>query len=174
MVRTDDPAVAWAAGVFEGEGYIGNQTSYGVYFLTRLKVTMTDEDVVRRFASVVGVGTVRGPRWIKKGGVADPRCKPYWYWELTGNERCAEVLTVFLPWLGARRSAKALEVIERGQNARKWHPPKTCTEPGCERKHLARGLCAMHHQRLIRAHGRVPDALPRYRDRSAREIGSSP
>lgn len=34
--------------------------------------------------------------------------------------------------------------------------PATCSVPGCERKHAARGLCALHYNRLNRA-GKLPD-----------------
>ena len=44
---------AWAAGIFEGEGTI---VIFGPTKRQRsLSVSMTDEDVIRRFAAVVGV-----------------------------------------------------------------------------------------------------------------------
>src|SRR5665213_179839 len=62
--------LAWMAGLFEGEGYVqGRPRSYkradGRSFTTigyRLAITMTDEDIIRRFHRLAGVGNVNGPR----------------------------------------------------------------------------------------------------------------
>lgn len=93
--------VAWAAGIFEGEGCI---TWHGGG-RPMLAVNMTDEDVLRRFADVVG-GKVYGP-CQGKGAT----WKPYFRWYVQGNERTERVLALFQPWLGRRRTARASEVL---------------------------------------------------------------
>lgn len=99
--------IAWAAGLFEGEG------TFGVYGNGRkarnvvsLSIVMTDEDVIRNFAAVVEnadagmFGTIDGPLPSqRKGG------KPLWRWRARGNSRAKlELVRQFLPYFGLRRS----------------------------------------------------------------------
>jgi ribosomal protein S27AE len=95
--------VAWAAGLFEGEGSIailGNSV--------RLHLAMTDEDTVYRFREIVGVGGICIRR-IR-------RTQPLHTWHLNKRADVERVLTLLLPWLSSRRTARAMEalgVIER-------------------------------------------------------------
>jgi hypothetical protein len=120
--------LTWAAGLFEGEGYIGLRD--GKY--ARMTLGMTDEDVVRRFHLVVGVGSVRGPdlRHNKK---------PFWWWDLSCNDEVRTLLRKFVPWLGARRTAKALDVLaatprHRSCHKSKRYPNGLLWQPGGEEK----------------------------------------
>lgn len=93
--------VAWAAGVFEGEGTIehyrrGTSTERG------LTIAMTDEDVVRKFRSVVNCGEVSGPRDQGPGN------KPIWKWRVRRHKDLTSVLDSFLPYLGERRHQRAV------------------------------------------------------------------
>ena len=95
---------AWAAGLFEGEGSITwhtRNTKPGV----RLTLKMTDEDTVRRFASIAGEGQVYGP-YTDKGR---PHQKPHWEWAAVraSARRVAEWL---IPLLGPRRRARWEEI----------------------------------------------------------------
>lgn len=65
---------------------------------------MTDEAIVRRFHKVVGVGHVNGP--YDHGGN-----KPRWRWETSRLEHLAIMVEMLWPWLGARRRARAQELI---------------------------------------------------------------
>lgn len=69
------------------------------------QLTSTDEDVVRRFASAVGVGRVSGPYQYTGNR------KPYWRWQASGFERTQAVIAMLWPGLGARRRARAVEVL---------------------------------------------------------------
>jgi hypothetical protein len=95
---------AWAAGLFEGEGSITLAPR------PRLQMKMADEDVVRRFAEIIGVGKVYGPygpydyeppKRLQK--------KPTWMWVCEGR-RASEALEALRPWLSARRLAQARRV----------------------------------------------------------------
>lgn len=69
-----------------------------------MTLAMSDEDVVRMFADIVGCGYV----------VIDcPRSnrKRIWRWQLCRKSDIERVLNLFLPYLGDRRRAKALEVL---------------------------------------------------------------
>lgn len=65
-----------------------------------MRLKMTDEDVVRRFHGVVGVGYVSGPHVTQH--------KPYWEWSCTKKADVALVISMFWPWLGERRRAQAV------------------------------------------------------------------
>lgn len=95
--------LAWAAGLFEGEGCIsaGRQDSY------ILQLVSTDEDVVRRFYRVIELGTISGP-FIPNGNV---KYKPAWKWCCTNQYEMLAVLVALWPWLGERRQEKAREAI---------------------------------------------------------------
>ena len=96
--RTRAELIAWAAGLFEGEGCI---------ILSRgqvaLQLKMTDEEIVRRFDDIVGDGRVYGPYCYAEGR------KPYWMWIAQGDI-AREMLDLLGPWLGDRRRACAYEL----------------------------------------------------------------
>jgi hypothetical protein len=96
--------IAWAAGLFEGEGCICiNAEGYVI-----LALVMADEDVVRRFAAEVGAGKVSGP--IKRGR---EHWKPMWRWLTTNRAEIEAVLHELRPYLGDRRAEKANQAIIR-------------------------------------------------------------
>lgn len=98
-----DNLVAWAAGLFEGEGYISSKRTKGYAIALGLK--MTDRDVVDRFGSVVGVGAVRGP-YNNCNGV-----KPVYVWQTGKFVDVFSTLKLFWPYLGERRRVKTLESL---------------------------------------------------------------
>lgn len=90
--------IAWAAGLVEGEGCLswnGRSPS--------LHVSSTDRDVLERFALLTRV-RVRGP--IAKANAK----KPQFQASVGGPMAAAWMMTLY-PMLGARRKAKAREVI---------------------------------------------------------------
>lgn len=94
--------MAWAAGLFEGEGSITHTRNSGRQSRQRwLTLSMTDGDVVRRFARVVACGTV------KLHERTNPRWEPIYKWTCSRWADTERVLRAFLPYLGKRRSAKA-------------------------------------------------------------------
>jgi hypothetical protein len=97
--------IAWAAGLFEGEGHIGNRPYSDRLGTQRvLRLRMTDHDVVERFAVIVGGGTIYGP--FVRG-----RWKPIWDWQCTRWEDIERILTAFRPLLGVRRGVAADELL---------------------------------------------------------------
>lgn len=92
------------ANLFEGEGCIGIKRT-GNHLYARLTVSMSDEDVVRAFHQRAGCGTVRGP-------VQRPNRKPMWTWAVGHKAEVRRLLTLWLPYLGERRSAKAREALD--------------------------------------------------------------
>lgn len=95
-----DDSIAWAAGLFEGEGNISIQPS-GRRKLNRqvqVRLSMNDEDVVRRFMAVVGRGTVT-------------LRKKQWCWRVCNKADCLHVLEMLRPYMGARRAARFDEAL---------------------------------------------------------------
>lgn len=100
-IETD---VAWAAGLFEGEGTI---TLNGKQLSPRLKLSMTDFDVVRRFAKIVRVGHLCP--WIDD----NPKHLPQLCWYTGRKKHVAEVLNLLSPYFGKRRRKRARIVLKR-------------------------------------------------------------
>lgn len=119
---TKNCEVAWAAGLFEGEGHVtaNHKAPRG---RPRVVATLStcDKDVMDRFVAVVGVGSVR---------VVEPKESHHrraWTWQITGKA-AKPVLEMLRPWMGARRR----EAVDRGlvlveeigpSNADKTHCP---------------------------------------------------
>lgn len=100
---SSDQLMAWAAGLYEGEGSIFWHTANNG---PRMQLSSTDHDVLARFVDVVGVGRIYGP-YVK----AAPARLPRWDWQIGGHAKCCRLMTAFAPYLGERRRAKAVEVL---------------------------------------------------------------
>lgn len=106
---------AWAAGLFEGEGSFlfvrqskPNKSGVRRAYLG-MKLTMTDEDVVRKFHSIVQIGRVNGP--YKNPGAKD-HWKPHWRWDVNGRRALEIALNpLFTAHLGERRLARLNEIL---------------------------------------------------------------
>lgn len=104
--------IAWAAGLFEGEGCINYGTSMRrgrEITRRRLNLEMKDEDVVRRFADVVGAGHIRPSK--RRNRINRENHHDIYIWECGRWADAARILHQFLPYLGERRSAKAREML---------------------------------------------------------------
>lgn len=116
--------IAWMAGLFEGEGTFEIAKNGGV----RTTVRMTDRDVLERLDTVFPCGRpfhVVNP----KGGH-----KTQYAWRI-GPEQTREFIALVLPWLGERRTARALEVLRHLD-----------TRPGTGGFHRAKTHCARGHE----------------------------
>ncbi len=97
--------LAWAAGLFEGEGCFSPRRPNGKQSMhLYAAIASTDEDVVLRFAEIVGVGNVVKLRKRL------PHHKDAWRWSVNGDtvERVYDLLS---PWLGKRRKARYAELL---------------------------------------------------------------
>lgn len=113
--------IAWAAGLFEGEGCI---TKNGTAI--RLTLGMTDLDVVQRFHRVAGVGAIEDKPSMSQWGK-----KPYWTWAVYRSEHVQALLAAFWPFLGERRKAKAKELLKRWASV----SPRASKKRFCKRGH---------------------------------------
>jgi hypothetical protein len=98
MARPSKSEIAWAAGLYEGEGSVV-LTEWGSI---KLQVRMTDEDVLEHLRTVLG-GLINGPYQYNVEG--RPPRKPFWIWSVTGPnaDRACRLLE---PWLGKRRRGR--------------------------------------------------------------------
>jgi hypothetical protein len=95
--------IAWAAGLFEGEGTISQISRHRGSFDLQVAINMTDEDVLSAFDEIVGRGKVYGPYLPLSHG---DRREPFWRWVAIGDAG-HDVLDLVGPWLFARRTAQA-------------------------------------------------------------------
>ena len=99
--------IAYAAGLFEGEGCITfsgkrpNHPGKGA----RLQLAMSDHDVVERFAAIVGAGTVL----VKTSTPAHQ--KRQWVWCVVKYSEVVRIGEMLRPWMGQRRSQRLDEVL---------------------------------------------------------------
>ena len=123
MTSTKD--IAWAAGVFEGEGcfYVPPEPARKRKRGRTPSVTLvsTDYDTVIRLRTIVGVGGIHGP-------TIRPNRKPFWTWHVHSFEGVQHVIALFWSFLGIRRKAKAREALLANLDRR---PPQRGSNHAC-------------------------------------------
>lgn len=101
----DREGLAWAAGLFEGEGCTSFTNKGGVM----LRVVTTDTDVLARFHKEVGfMGAIHGPREKR-----EPHHKPQWRWDAGKHEDVQAIIAALWGNLGRRRRLQALRAFGR-------------------------------------------------------------
>ena len=106
-MATKSEEIAWAAGLFEGEGWFSLDAGQPI-----MGMQMSDYEVLERFASVVKLGKIyyRKPRVYSYERI-NAR-KEQWAWRLSKKDDILHLIKLFRPWLGSRRIARAEELIE--------------------------------------------------------------
>ena len=99
------PEVAWAAGLFEGEGCIDDSGRNSI----RITLSMCDEDSVWRFARAVGRPEVH---FKFAPGMKRREQKPQYLVRASGHD-AVDILTILWEGLGQRRRARALELLSK-------------------------------------------------------------
>jgi ribosomal protein S27AE len=111
--------IAWAAGLFEGEGCI-SAASDG---RPRMTLLMTDRETVERFGRVIGRGTVQK----EVRGKIPAHHKDKWRWYLGRRDDVGEVWALLSPWLGTRRRERGAELFRAYDQVRApLLAPKVC------------------------------------------------
>lgn len=110
FVKAKSPrSVAWAAGLFEGEGSITIRTPRKANRekkpQVQLQLASTDADTIPAFQATLGVGKVYGPY-----GPYQKNRQAHWRWDAYGDE-AKKALQQMLPYLFSRRRAKAEEAL---------------------------------------------------------------
>ena len=100
-----DTQIAWAAGIFEGEGCITRtHTSMGM-----LQLRMTDLDVVQKFVDIMGYGNIVQEPTLPSG-------KDVWCWRVGKRNQVYRMLELLLPHLMSRRAYAAQNILDDFDN----------------------------------------------------------
>lgn len=115
-MRINREELAWAGGLFEGEGCLHlskvvTKAGYRTRGVIAL-INIADRDVLDRFHKIMGMGLIFGPYKTRQ-----PSHKPLYQWRVCTFERVQVVIASLWPWLGARRKAKAREILIGYRNA---------------------------------------------------------
>ena len=97
--------LAWAAGLFEGEGCISLHPQYKS---VRLQMTQSDYDVLQMMQSICG-----GSIDPKSNKDKPAHYKPLWQWRLNRAEYVYALLEKFLPYFGTRRAYVAQNALDK-------------------------------------------------------------
>ena len=97
--------IAWATGIFEGEGWITKKKRKKATF--ELCVQMSDLDVIRRLQQLFQVGSV-----YKGSTPKNPNHKQLYRWSVCNKKGISYVLNLMLPLLGERRAYTALNTLD--------------------------------------------------------------
>lgn len=100
--------IAWAAGLFEGEGcltilharYKDRVTPY-----PRIQMSNTDKDLLIRFSEVMRGGSI----YSKKTGALSK--KPQWMWQIADKAGVKQAIETLYPWLSVKRQIRAKELL---------------------------------------------------------------
>ena len=100
--------IAWASGLFEGEGsitcrYVPNRKNS---IRVQLTMSSSDKDALENFAASVNCGRVLGPYPGQREGN-----KERYNWHVQNMRDCLYVLGQMYPYLMARRKEKADEML---------------------------------------------------------------
>ncbi len=99
--------LAWAAGLFDGEGTLGAYPrkrlngQKAIKWTIQARLAMVEHEPVRRFHEIVRVGTVN-PRHIDK-----PNCRSQLEWQ-AGSNNVVRVLNKLMPYFVAKREQAEL------------------------------------------------------------------
>lgn len=106
--------LAWAAGLFEGEGCLSVSKKTGKQFVNiQIGLHERDKDVLEKLALILG-GKVLGPYKPQKnatGGMV--------VWMRSQKEDVYAICAALFPFLGLRRQEKMLEFFEWFKDSRK-------------------------------------------------------
>ncbi len=109
--------LAFLAGLLEGEGsFILDRGKW-----PRIKLKMTDEDVVRKAYELAGTGTMSGPHKVPKADGSGYH-KDNWSWRVCNQYECYALMVAILPWMGTRRREQIMSVIKTWQDWRRTNP----------------------------------------------------
>jgi hypothetical protein len=110
LIERTELDIAWAAGLFEGEG----SCSISNLDQPRVELTSCDEDIVLRFASIIGFGAITTRKRRKDTH------KQAWTWYVQEKYNVIEAISLLLPYLGERRKMDAHKVLDKAKSKRDY------------------------------------------------------
>src|SRR5437773_1884658 len=109
--------LAWAAGFFDGEGWVGTGLRSGRRY-PRLAVGQTNRFVLDQFLTTVRVGHIHGP-YAYSG-----RKTPIYYYETNGCHHVRAVIAMLWTWLSPAKREQALRTFAIVDRSEKDGPPR--------------------------------------------------
>lgn len=104
----DREQLAWAGGLFEGEGGWSQQvytTTKGINrYYPRANLVSSDLDILEKFQTTVGFGKI-SPKRTNIG------TKCMWVWQTSSVEQTVALCAMLWEWLGSRRRSRIREII---------------------------------------------------------------
>ena len=97
-------SIEWAAGLFEGEGWISPLGKRGI----QVALASPDKDVITAFHKTVKLGRVYGPY---RRAAMKPHHKSSYEWRVNKKKECIEILESFIPFFLKRRSLRARAAV---------------------------------------------------------------
>lgn len=103
-----DVNIAWVAGIIEGEGNFNLRKDSKS---ARIRVRMTDKDVLDKLLQITKIGKINGP--YKRN---NPKWKDSWDWTVGIKKEFIELSYAILPWLLSRRKSVCLYILSIVEN----------------------------------------------------------
>jgi len=134
MVACD---IAWAAGIFEGEGTIIRAKTNKGASPWHASVSSTDKCVIDKLYAIFGMGKVYGPYGYVNGkSRRREHHKEYWRWVVHTKETVTAVFMLIYPYLSDRRHGKFKLAIEEMKTLKSRQPRgKMITRPSLRPEH---------------------------------------
>lgn len=103
-------ALAYAGGLFEGEGSIScsRRNDRHAGFNVQLTIGMTDLEPLERARYAIGLGNLYGPY-----GPYGISTKPVYRWIVCGHEQVQAAVAMLWPWLSQRRRTQATAALAK-------------------------------------------------------------
>lgn len=117
--------LAWAAGLFDGEGWVGGDEPKRGKRL-RLNLSQNDRYVLDRFKAAVGVGNVTGPYGPYQRALDKNRNrKPHFQYDTQDRYHIWEIYSMLKPYLSPIKCQQFEIAIEIAGEGRVHHVRKT-------------------------------------------------
>lgn len=124
-MTTDAAKLAWAAGLFEGEGCVTLTKRRAPQSPTAVAVlTSTDLDVVESFRTAVGLGSIRALKQRQS------HHKQAWEWRIQSFHNVNKLFQLLAPWLHERRTKRFKWVLAECAQGAAHNRPFKCVETG--------------------------------------------
>ena len=102
MSRETD--LAWCAGFFDGEGWVGAVQSTKMSEGIRSLVAQKDRQALDRFHAILNFGVVAGPYRNKS---------PVFYWRISKEAHVRQLFTLLQPYLGPVKLAQFQTALDK-------------------------------------------------------------
>ncbi len=99
--------LAWAAGFFDGEGYIGT-SARGPWIKIQVTIAQIDRVVLDRFMAIMGHGSVTGPRSVTNR----PKQKPIYTYYAYGFEQCQHMTCLLWQYLSPIKRRQCVQALQ--------------------------------------------------------------